>query len=372
MNKKELHNFVLRAGFSPQLADRVLAKSGSEILAGPKNLADSIARLLPNLGNNMTTTDLLKRDAFVRATRPPLVRPSGNRILEQITRSTAIPVMYGSTGGLNFAEVLETVVCAEALRDTGASATVLFDTSGHDTLTGESDTANFFYWYDLGSGKDYTDFCLSLGSTEKDQRLSAAKRLLGKTRVNFVDSTQVNTAMGQLFNPFHVCVLARCVGTDPVIFKGQRASQVLSGGFDGLLEPIGSREDLGGFTHYAREAILAQQSDGVVGLPLKLTPKANIYGTLEINTALLGQRPEGGAMLFPITRHRIQTPPAIKEGRGDPVDVRILAFLAQREPSGMSDLIKEFNTSCQVLTPEEAIETGTKDKRYNIFDFFRL
>ena len=75
---------------------------------------------------------------------------------------------------------------------------------------------------------------------------------------------------------------------------------------------------------------------------------------------------------MPITRHRIQTPSKIALQTGDPVDPTVLAYLAQREPSSWQKLVTEFTDSCQVLTPDQAIQKGTGDVRFNIANYFNL
>ncbi len=376
MNKTEVENILQQAGFSGYAIEQTCALGNLSEIKTPNQLASIVSRTYLPLGNNnnMTAIDLLKRPAFQLACQVSLVLPSSPLEFAEISSPLKHLVFYGSTSGLNIAELLETSLCADFLNSNGVPATVVFDHSGHNSQQASKIRADSVKSMIPDSNQVlFNSFLATLGKNAEDQTIAAAKMLTGN-RVTFVKAEQIAESMGQKLNLFRLCVLAKISGNDPFVTTGKRASELLSNlSFTELLLPFGKREDLAGFSLYARDAILGSDPNCSYGVPLKLTDKANIYFLLEREKALLGQKkPDSGVLVMPITRHRIQTPTQIALQTGDPVDPTVLAYLAQREPSSWQKLVTEFTDSCQVLTPDQAIQKGTGDVRFNIANYFNL
>ncbi|KXK08794.1 MAG: hypothetical protein UZ21_OP11001000349 [Microgenomates bacterium OLB22] len=98
--------------------------------------ASLLAKTLDTIQAQVNTTDLLRRPAFEQSDLfSKKAGGNGNELLNKLTDSPAssIPTFYGSTSGLNMAEVFETVVCADTAQTRGHDTHVVFDTMGHTT-----------------------------------------------------------------------------------------------------------------------------------------------------------------------------------------------------------------------------------------------
>lgn len=98
--------------------------------------ASLLAKTLDTVQSQVSSIDLLSRPAFEQSHLfSKQAGGNGNELLNNLTDSpaTSIPTFYGSTSGLNIAEVLETVVCAETAKTQGHDTHVVFDTMGHTT-----------------------------------------------------------------------------------------------------------------------------------------------------------------------------------------------------------------------------------------------
>lgn len=342
-----------------------------------------IARTLAESGRSTDTIDLLRKQEFsfsCLAETTLSENSKGNKFLTELIGASdrVIPCLYGSTNGLNFAELLETTICASAIRDRGLDSVVIFDTSGNNTEHSRKTLSESVAVLPDRLKKEYPPFLESLGASPREQRSKAAKRLLAGSNIVIIPSVKIFSELGNKFSVGKLAVLAKIAGEDPLLFKRLKTSELLASCnqsksglrilrtsvYDMNLEPAG-------FTYYAREAVIAGDFPGLVALPLKLTSHANIYKILGGYGSLSSQNQDGGAVLCPIMRQRIQSKRQASEG-ADPFDVTVLAFLAEKFPSNFNRLRQDFANSCKVLSPTRAMELGTKDKRFIVEDYFSL
>jgi hypothetical protein len=365
-----------------------------QLVAGDaKMLLKFLEGLCPGGGPvSASTGDLLRRRAFAGSCvdAVPTVYPNGHPMIGNTLLTSAfglpkdvVPCLYGSTGGLNFAELLETRVCTRAVAQRGVRAHTVFDMVGGDSAKA---TANLRVCIGALPGPMQSravDFVRLLGETGSTQ-IATAVRILTEDADDFtlVPGERLIQKMGKSFTLGKLMLLARLSQTDPVIHKGIKVSHLLARvSAEDLTRPVAdfldlSRPDeIGGMVYYARETVMAGDVKGSLALPLKLTNRANIYKILERYQALAAQNADmglsGGAILCPIRRHRIQFGRQAIQG-GDPCDVRVLAYLAQVQPANFAHLVSDFQTSCKVLTPSEAVETGSDDVKFIVERYFRL
>lgn len=288
------------------------------------------------------------------------------------------PVFYGSTSGINFAEVLETALCARVLQERGLKAAVVFDFDADPS----DESSNIFFdsvtALPLPLRERVTRFRQDTEGGLMGGRLKAVRELLGRVEglpeINLVDGRDVFATLGNRFTLGQLLVLARLAGNDPRLFEDQgrpiSARALLSAGnsLEFLTKPVSEFIESGikpaGFTYYAREAVTGTLG-GISGRPLKLTEKANIYKIMLSTTALFDENTGQGTVFFPISRFRI---PAGVSGR--PVDPIALNVLADENPGKFQDLIRDFRANFQVLTPEQAKIEGTADKRFPVEQYF--
>jgi len=361
--------------------------NGIEKLAGDKFsfAIDLIARCIGRTGNTVTSTQLLKDNAFSSSCLTELSLPTataGNKFLKRFTNSaqSVIPIFYGSTSGLNAAELLETEICAESFDKKGIETEVIFDVSGADSPKAVEIKNESTESLSPQLRGQLSSFILRLGNTSIAQITEAAALITKeKPKIKVVPASEIFLTLGKKLTVGKLMVLARLAGQDPRLFEGLKLSDALK---------IADRKDKGrefvtravtdiilppaGFSFYARDAIIGAEFDGVVGLPFKLTTHANIYKPLGGFGGLLSQREgQNGAILLPIQRHRIQTRSQSETG-SDPVDIRVLAFLGLKFPNEMQRLISDFRLSCKVLSPTEAISQGLGDKKFIIENYFPI
>ncbi len=378
----------------------VRLRGSVEMVADPgavDNILDGdmpcLFRLLENCfvkdKGNFTATDLLERENFSKATLSnvalyPTVQ--GNEVLTKMQglSGEVVPFTFGSTSGLNFAEVLESSICAQqAGEKLGRETVVLFGTDGHESSHADEMLEDSLKIIPSGQVAEFEQFSMQLGKTLSQQRVDAAKLLLGNFMGEvslpvFVEETLVTKNVGERFTLGKLLLLAKLAGSDPVLFKGrlgeEKSSRLLAKeGINGRLgESVASQNgEMAGFGYYAREAVLAADFAGVVIYPLKLTTHANIYKILDSYGGLFSPDTNTGAILCPISRHRIQTRAQAREN-SDPCDVVVLAFLASKFPEQFAKLVADFKKSCVVLSPEEAIAAGTRDTRFIVEEYFQL
>ena len=340
-----------------------------------------IARSLACGERSVSSGDLLEKESFRDAcvTEVQLSEPSkGNEFLSSLTEvdDARIPFFYGSTDGLNFAELLETVLTARYLESRGLDATVIFDTAGNDSKRSRQMLSESISVLPYELRQEFFNFLKSIGDTLQEQRISAAKGLLPNTNLRILPAEQIFDALGKKLTVGKLAVLAKIAGEDPQLFQGVRVSELLASTNQSreglqLLKTLVSETGLqpAGFTYYARDAVIAAEFRGIVGFPFKLTDHANIYKILDGYSALYSPSKGSGAILCPIQRQRIQTRSQSQEG-ADPFDVTALFFLSQKFPEEFHLLIEDFTLSTRILTPTEAIGIGNKDKRFIIEDYF--
>lgn len=347
---------------------------------GLKHLFNLMEQCFPKMPREASTVDLLKTREFSQAVLDWGMQTSapGNEILNGVADlpDDTLPCFYGSTSGLNFAEVLETQICAEtAAAKLGRKVAVVFDHSGHENARSKNILGLSQSRLTLELQEEFEDFQYRLGPTLMDQRLRAADILLPGTR--FVEGPVITAAMGENLTLGKTAFLGKLAGLDPLIFNDPfdvRLSDVMKRrsfkhlDLD-LTKPLADvPAGLGGFSLYARDAVLFADTDGQAVLPLKMTTHANIYSILGRYGSLFGNNPNRGGILCPITKQRIQSEEQSKGG--DPFDVTVLAFLAQKFPDNYQQLVTDFRQSCQVLSPSEAVRKGTDDNKFFVEDYF--
>ena len=222
---------------------------------------------------------------------------------------------------------------------------------------------------------EFDQFDSSLGPTSLVKRINAAKSLIAD-ELEILPAEKIFQKLGNRLTVGKLCLLSKLAGEDPAIFKSLKTSQLLasineSNSAEIVLTTSVSDFNLspGGFTYYARETIIASEFQGSFLMPFKMTSHANIYKILESYDALYDPKQKRGAVLCPIQKQRIQTRSQSKDG-SNPVDVRVLAFLANKYPGSFNSLKTDFFSKCKVLTPSEAIKLGTSDNKFVIEDYF--
>jgi hypothetical protein len=304
----------------------------------------------------------------------------GNLFLTELTGipATTIPCIYGSTNGLNLAELWETIICTEALKACGQEAWTIFGTGGHDSPRSREMFQDSFAALPTKFKKTFGQFRESLGRTLGEQRIDAARRLIKTNKITFVPDEKIFAALGKNFSLGKLLLLAQIAGEDPKLFDTIRTSDlsaVCNQSKEGQKRLSGAVAEIGsepaGFTYYAREVIIAADFPGFTLMPFKLTTHANIYKILSGYGALAAQNEDRGAILCPLQRQRIQTARQAEAG-SDPCDVIVMAFLAKNFPENFARLTQDFAQTCRVLSPNEGIGLGTQDNRFIIENYFPL
>lgn len=344
-----------------------------EILEGnTEEVIRYISSAIGKPGAPVCSTDLLEQPEFQSSSLRQVTSMSStpNLVLKQFMRfPDRIPVTYGSTSGINAAEVMETLLCAKESTALGKPSEVIFDFSGTDSPRSRQILAASL---DIFADKNNVlSFISSLGQTSQEQMLEAAEIIFNGQPISFIPSEAIFRKMGESFTMGKLLVLARLSGSDPKLFGDMRSKDIFSRqrGIP-LSTPICELDNPAGFAFYARGAVLGADFSGSYISPLKLTDKANIYKILSTYGALASQRGGEGVVLCPIQKHRIQTRQQINRQSGDPVDIRVLAYLSQISPDKFEVLANDFRNSCRVLSAGEAIEIGTTDKRFCVEDYF--
>lgn len=354
-----------------------------------KLLVENLVKANGALPVNMTAPELLAVERFRQACVSEVLLPdfvAPNTFLQSLKSRGGgqIPIFYGSTAGINFAEVLETALAAKALNEKGIRSMVIFDFDGRKSC--ESD-AIFFEGLRVLSG-DLKERMVNL-SKEKGlmgARLESVKDLIERVpnfpEIDFVDGLDVFQILGGDFTLGQLLLMARMAGNDPRVLTQESriyTANTLLGDSEGRICDVGhglntlrtsfaqvlSKRLLpAGFSYYARDAVIGKMP-GIVGVPLKLTEAANIYKVMLTTDSLFNPATGSGALLLPITRFRIQS-----KLFGRPIDPMVLRFLAEEEPESFCNLIGNFQAEFKVLTPDEAIAAGTSDRRFFIEDYF--
>lgn len=352
----------------------------------------SCAEIPPALRGDCGSTDLLQEPSFAKACLSAVVLGSsplmGNKLLVGLGQlePETIPVAYGSTAGINFAEVLETALIADkAGKELNQRAEVIFDYDGQFSEISRRIFEDSLVNLPLHLRERMINF-REAGSALITGRIKATTELInridGLPKITLVDLLDEFRSLGERFSLGQLLALARIAGNDPVLFYATyelRTNAVLDGlksrsrlfqeGIDSLIRPVCcllDQENLrpGGLTCYALQTILSKEK-GVVVLPFKLTPNANIYKILQPVGALFdGQK---GAILAPISRLRIRN-----KNSDQPIDPMALAILALDQPSGFERLINGLKDSFQVLKPDQAIQKGVGDTLFLIENYFNL
>lgn len=338
---------------------------------------------------NVSAIALLNEPEFeksIAANILPKAVCGGNEILTRLSGvgNEVIPCTYGSTSGLNFAEVMETVIIAkEVQKFLGKKTVVVFGTDGHESSRADDILEKSVTILPASLQNEFEIFLAGLGKTLGESRENAARELLANCPLSletpiFIEETMLTAEIGDKFSLGKLLLLAKMAGSDPALFKGgggeTKSSRLLANISDTnelRVAVSNQRGEMGGFGYYAREAVLAADFSGAVIYPLKLTTHGNIYKILGRYGGLFKPETASGAILAPIQRHRIQTREQSLES-ADPCDVVVLAFLADKFPGAFAKLTEEFQKTCKVLTAEQARSVGTADVRFIIDEYFPL
>lgn len=322
--------------------------------------------------------------------RQPL---SPNKFLAaQMSDPGKIPVFYGSTAGINFAEVVETALCAQTIFDQGSQSGVLFDYESKNTPKSQEIFVNSRTILPSYLQERVDNFIKDTEGGLIGARLRATRLLLqdlSLPKFQFIDGRDIFANLSGDF-PFSIgqlLLMAKMAGDPKLILstntQGKEfsfnsadiAKQLDSNPFVGLstsvTELLKSPRRPAGFAYYARDARIAL-FEGVIGIPFKLTEMANIYKILYPIGGLYNQDSNRGAILLPIQRQRILyrlSPSSIK---GEAVDPVALYVLASDQMSSFINLMADFRSNCRVLTPDEAIKSGTTDNKMFIDQYFNL
>lgn len=379
------------------VAKRVMIPDGGGLqhirAGGARFFLDRLVDTADVLKGDLTAPQLLSHPQFRDAClcevdlETPLVV---NTIMRRIVGIDCgrLPVFYGSTAGINFAEVMETALCAKEAQTIGIDAEVVFDFESAQSRESDLIFRESVAALPSRLREKVVNFSTAFSGGLIESRLEAVQNLLGKVGelppIKFIEGLEIFRILGDRFTIGQLLVLARIAGRDPRLFTSHEvpfSASLLcdslacerfkeSSFIDLFKKPVSFSFDFGfkpaGFTYYARDAIIGK-SDGVVGFPIKLTDAANIYKIMLSTGSLFNPQKGNGAILFPITRMRIQMEPF-----GKPVDPTVLKILADDQPEAFVKLARAFQSAFRVLTPEEAIDAGTKDVKFLIKEYFNL
>lgn len=347
-------------------------------------LIDKMVKVSNKLPGDFSAPDLLQIPQFKGACLSNIEFDRNfvaNEFMQRVGNlsENQVPVFYGSTAGINFAEVLETSLCAENLRGRGANASVVFDYDGLKS----PESSRIFYEsiavLPLLLREKAINFVSEAGEGFIKERLQSTKKLLDRVEnlpaVSFVDGLDIFRALGSKLSVGKLLTIARLAGNDPRIFSQNDIPYTANSFFFNSKRAffdctVGEMIELNfkpaGFAYYAREAVIGSLG-GIVGVPFKLTEAANIYKILLSCNSLFNFSSGDGAIIMPITRNRIQSRVSEK-----PIDPIVLKFLADEQPEGFSNLVRDFTAQFKVLSPKEAELIGTVDRKYIIEDYFDL
>lgn len=315
---------------------------------------------------------------------------AGNQFLTQVVGLPAgtIPVFYGSTAGINLAELLETSLSAKFLKQKGINCEVVFDFEAIESRESQAIFDQSMKALPLSLREKALNFSQGF-SRRIDGRLAATEDLLarmdGLPKVNLVDGVTLFDKLRDNFTLGQLLLMARIAGNNPKLFEGTRRSvslvdflsdnlptQLQSKSIMDLLKiPVSKVMDNGfkpaGFTYYAREARIARFT-GVCGYIFKLTDKANIYKILLDCGCLFDPVQRQGAILLPVTRQRIQ----IGDGLVKPIDPIALKFLSEDQPETFQALVRDFQKTSQVLTPAQVRMADLNSRNFMADSYFNL
>lgn len=356
----------------------------------------SLVPIPPRLKMDCGSTDLLQEQLFARSCLSEVnagVFPlQGNSLLCALGQldPRVIPVAYGSTAGINFAEVLETALVAqEASKKLAQETVILFDYDGQPSTISRTIFGGSLVSLPPRLRERAINFRAATGADLMAGRIRATRDLLikieGLPEVVLVDLLDYFRSLGERFSVGQLLALAKIAGSDPILFhtsvRELRTNMILgdingrSGLFDNginaLSTPVSALIDQhnlrpGGLTCYALQTMIAREN-GVVVLPFKLTPNANIYKILQSTGVLFDGDKQNGAILAPISRLRIKS-----RGSNQPIDPVALAVLALDQPTNFQTLVSDIKAGFRVLQPEQAIQKGVGDVPFLIESYFNL
>ncbi len=367
--------------------DKIISLDDSALERVQKGDIEFLIRFLGSLtiikNTNLSATQLLGDERVAAACATQLKRGSnltGNKFLTEVAGilPDSVPIFYGSTAGINFAEILETSLATKFLKNRRINATLVFDYESKESFESQiifdSSMSNLpvhLRERALNFDKEFR--------RRIDARLKATTDLLGMTeglpQPVLIDGADIFSQLGLKFTLGQLLLITRMAGNAPRLFESSKkilnSSHFLEAGVD-LDTPVSEiiTKDFkpAGFTYYARDVRIGK-FEGAVGFPLKLTDKANIYKILVDSGCLFDPETGQGVILLPLTRQRIQNSFGIDN---KPVDPIALKFLAEDQPLQFQALIGSFQEACRVLTPTQAIKVGTVDNRFIIGDYFNL
>lgn len=351
-------------------------------------LVERVADALRTNRENVSTTDLLDTPVFRQAVISEIASLGMLKANEFFQATFGImpnniPVFYGSTSGINFAEVIETAICSKDLQQRGLKSSVIFDYDSKSGLISDRIfvTSRLLLKSELQLQVDERRRIFGLANA----RLLAAQELLDRIPdlpdIQFVEGIEVFNRLSSQFSftVGQVLLMSRIAGNDPDLFSGldllrreilikkenifKRFNPLMAVSMS-VSEYMGNVLRPKGFTYYARDARICQFA-GVVAIPLKLTDKANIYKILHPMGSLFDPNKNQGGILMPIMRQRIGG-----KSLDQPIDPIVLQILADNDPIGFERLVCSFREQCRVLSVDDAIRAGTRDNRFYVEDFF--
>lgn len=296
-----------------------------------------------------------------------------------------VPVVYGSTAGINIAEVLQTALCGNALQ-AKIDSKVYFDIDGRDSVESQAILVESLATLPVTLKEKVARFIQGNGRNLFTARIIAVTELTGIISgipdVQFFNVMTPFRAIKDKFTLGQLMLMAKTAGSDPKLFDDKFGKEVktrdLISRFSASEDPTDLLKasifdqfaDLSpaGFTFYAREARLGQLY--TFAAPLKMTDKANIYKILLSMGSLYSPETGLGMILMPISRMRILSRESLLSTR--PIDPVVLRIMSLEDPAGFQRLIQAFKREFKVLTPYEAISAGTKDIRFVATDYMDI
>ncbi len=357
----------------------------SRILEGDVGSFLSLLAKTIAIPGDLSSTQLLSREDVRSACVTEINLKNITRPLILTHRDDGkLPVFYGSTAGINFAEVLETALCGKFLQEK-VDAKVYFDTDNRDSAESQAILIESVTMLPITLKEKINNFIQRNGQELFTARLMATLELLSQIEgIPEVEFSNIMTPFRLIKNQFtlgQLMLMAKAAGSDPKLFesKGQeiKVRDLIEKGvsqvnpFELLSKPVFDQfSTMGpsGFTFYAREARLGQLYS--LAVPLKLTDKANIYKILLSMRSLYNDQTGLGITLMPISRMRIL--PRESRISTRPIDPVVLRIMSLEDPVGFQRLVTAFKDKFKVLSPDEAIKAGTGDIRFVATDFMKV
>ncbi len=370
-----------------------------QILQGNLKVLLKRLALVAELRGNFDALGLIQRPKFFQACLSEVNvpdKPQPNVFLQQMVNipNGTIPIIYGSSCGINFGEICETIACSKAFESQGIQSQIVFDYEASYSSEARRIIASSRELLPKRLREQVLNYYENFNLPNPIfKQVEAAQMLLDRTPLSVkLDIVSDTDLFNNLVGPYRytlgqIMLIAAIVGNSPQLFKDSkgpiRPEDILSKKpplrfrdqspaelfTKPVAEFIQGRTRPTGITYYGYYARMGQ-FDGVMASPIHLTDKANIYKVLEPLQSLYDPDRERGTILLPISRNWIQS--YTMRWGGEPMDAVSLLLLANDQPEAFQKLMGDFFDRAQIYSPAQAISQGLQINRYFIENYFNL